>query len=64
MIKEYDFMRYKPETIARAVENYGKGNIYEAIFNMEAKISSLQVEADSLRELIDWDKLRDDDEEE
>ena len=57
-------MRYKPETIARAVENYGKGNIYEAIFNMEAKISSLQVEADSLRELIDWDKLRDDDEEE
>ena len=31
---------------------------------MEAKIASLQVEADSLRELIDWDKLSDDDEEE
>ena len=62
--KEYDFMGYKTETVEKAVEEYGKGNIYEAIFNMEAKISSLQVEADSLRELIDWDKLRDDDEEE
>jgi len=64
MDKEYDFMGYKTKTVERAVEDYGKGNIYEAIFNMEAKIASLQVEADSLRELIDWDNLRDDDEEE
>ena len=64
MIKEYDFMGYQSETVERAVEEYGKGNIKEAVFNMEAKIASLQVEADSLRELIDWDKLRDDDEEE
>ena len=62
--KEYDFMGYKTETVERAVEEYGKGNIKAAVFNMEAKIASLQVEADSLRELIDWDKLRDDDEEE
>ena len=64
MIKEYDFMGYQSKTIERAVEDYGKGNIYEAVFNMQAKIASLQVEADSLRELIDWDKLSDDDEEE
>ena len=63
MDKEYDFMRYKPETVEKAVEEYGKGNIYEAVFNMEAKLASLQVEADSLREMVDWDKLSDDDEE-
>jgi len=64
MDKDLDFLTYQTETVERAIGEYGKGNIYEAIFNMEAKIASLQVEADSLRELIDWDKLRDDDEEE
>ena len=64
MDKEYDFMGYKTETVERAVEEYGKGNIKAAVLNMEAKIASLKVEADSLRELIDWDKLSDDDEEE
>ena len=59
--KEYDFMGYKTETVERAVEDYGKGNIYEAIFNMEAKIASLQVEADSLRDMVvgEWKELRD-----
>ena len=61
--KEYDFMGYKTETVEKAVEEYGKGNIYEAIFNMEAKLASLQVEADSLREMVDWDKLSYDEEE-
>ena len=61
--KEYDFMGYKTETVEKAVEEYGKGNIYEAVFNMEAKLASLQVEADSLREMVDWDKLSDDEEE-
>tara|TARA_R100000687_G_scaffold75070_1_gene66318 strand:- start:259 stop:453 length:195 start_codon:yes stop_codon:yes gene_type:complete len=60
---EYDFMGYKTETVEKAVEEYGKGNIYEAVFNMEAKLASLQVEADSLREMVDWDKLSDDEEE-
>ena len=57
-------MGYQSETVERAVEEYGKGNIKAAVFNMEAKISSLLVEADSLREIVDWDKLSDDDEEE
>tara|TARA_R100000306_G_scaffold57222_1_gene55338 strand:+ start:239 stop:466 length:228 start_codon:yes stop_codon:yes gene_type:complete len=63
MDKEYDFMGYQSETVERAVEEYGKGNIKAAVFNMEAKIASLQVESDSLREMVDWDKLSDDDEE-
>ena len=55
-------MGYKTETVERAVEDYGKGNIYEAVFNMQAKIASLQVESDNLREMVDWDNLDDDEE--
>ena len=62
MDKEYDFMGYKTETVERAVEDYGKGNIYEAVFDMQAKIASLQVESDNLREMVDWDNLDDDEE--
>ena len=53
--KEYNFKEYETDTVENAVIKYGKGNIYTAVFNMEAKIASLQVEADSLREMIDWD---------
>ena len=55
-IQEYNFKEYKTDTVDNAVIEYGNGNIYKAVFNMEAKIASLQVEADSLREMIDWDK--------
>ena len=54
-LQEYNFKEYKTDTVEKAVIKYGKGNIYTAVFNMEAKIASLQVEADSLREMIDWD---------
>jgi len=52
--KEYNFKDYKTDTVDKAVIKYGQGNVYTAVFNMEAKIASLQVEADSLREMIDW----------
>ena len=54
--REYNFKEYETNTVEKAVTKYGKDNIYTAVFNMEAKIASLQVEADSLREMIDWDK--------
>ena len=53
-LKEYNFKDYKTDTVDKAVIKYGQGNVYTAVFNMEAKIASLQVEADSLREMIDW----------
>jgi len=59
--KEYNFKEYETDTVENAVIKYGKGNIYTAVFNMEAKIASLQVEVDSLREMIDWDNLHLDD---
>tara|TARA_R100001530_G_scaffold51203_1_gene38031 strand:+ start:214 stop:516 length:303 start_codon:yes stop_codon:yes gene_type:complete len=57
MSKEYNFKEYETNTVEKAVTEYGKGNIYTAVFNMEAKIASLQVEANSLREMIDWDTI-------
>ena len=55
-LQEYNFKEYKTDTVENAVIEYGQGNVYKAVFNMEAKIASLQVEADSLREMIDWDE--------
>ena len=55
-LQEYNFKEYKTDAVENAVIEYGQGNVYKAVFNMEAKIASLQVEADSLREIIDWDK--------
>ena len=63
MDKEYNFMNYQTITIEKAVKKYGKGSVYKAVFNMEAKIASLQVESNSLREMVDWNKLSDDEEE-
>ena len=53
-IQEYNYKEYEADTVEKTVNKYGDGNIYKAVFNMEAKIASLQVEADSLREMIDW----------
>ena len=52
--KEYDFKAYKKATIQKNVEKYGSAD--DAIFEMDAKIVSLTVEAGSLRDLVDWDK--------
>ena len=61
---EYDFKEYKSNTIESSVDKYGNGNIYTAIFNMEAKIASLKVESDNLREMINWDELTNNEEKE
>ena len=53
--KEYDFKAYKKATIQKNVEKYGSAD--DAIFEMDARIVSLTVATDSLRELVDWDKL-------
>ena len=39
--------------MAAMVEKYG--SFANAIFEMEARIASLQVEADGLREMITWE---------
>ena len=51
--KEYNWSAYQNDVITKYRNKYG--SIFKAVVEMDAKIASLQVEADSLRELIDWD---------
>ena len=51
--KEYNFQAYRSGVITAMVQKYGTKD--NAIFEMEAKIASLKVEADALREMVDWD---------
>lgn len=58
--KEYNYLKYKEDTINKSIEKLGGPHEalfdkYErTIFNMDAKIQSLTVENDALREMIDW----------
>tara|TARA_Y100001951_G_C11291639_1_gene272594 strand:- start:496 stop:759 length:264 start_codon:yes stop_codon:yes gene_type:complete len=60
--KEYNFGEYKQNVIEKSIKTYG--DIYSAVFEMDAKISSLKLEADTLRELVDWEKVDECEEEE
>lgn len=51
--KEYNFQAYRAGVIVSMVQKYGTKD--NAIFEMEAKVASLKVEADALREMADWE---------
>ena len=53
--KEYNFGEHKQNVIEKSIKKYG--DIYSAVFEMDAKISSLQVQCDALDEMIDWDAI-------
>mgnify|MGYP003131945514 CR=1 FL=1 len=55
VLKEYNFGEHKQNVIEKCMKKYG--NVHNAVFEMEARISSLQLENDTLREMVDWDKL-------
>ena len=50
---EYDHQAYRSSVITTLIQKYGGRD--NAIFELEAKVASLKVEADSLREMIDWE---------
>jgi hypothetical protein len=52
-IKEYNHNTYRNGVVMAMVEKYG--SFTNAVFEMEARIASLQVEADGLREMITWE---------
>ena len=52
-VKEYNHNTYRNGVVATMVEKYG--SFANAIFEMEARIASLQVEADGLREMMTWE---------
>ena len=50
---EYDYKQYRKDIIERAVQKYG--SLESAVFEMDAYVSSLKIENDTLRDMINWD---------
>ena len=50
---DYNHQAYRAGVIVSMVQKYGTKD--NAIFEMEAKVASLKVEADALREMADWE---------
>jgi len=51
--EEFNWNKYQQKVLDKWVNKCG--TIEQAVVDMDAKIASLQVEADSLREMINWD---------
>jgi len=51
--KEYNYKQYRKDTIDKAVEKYG--SLESAVFEMDAYVSSVKLENDTLRDIINWD---------
>ena len=52
-MKEYDYKQYRKDIIERAVQKYG--SLESAVFEMDAYVSSLKIENDTLKDMINWD---------
>ena len=52
-MKEYNFKEYKKSTIDKAVKKYG--TLENAVFEMEAYVSSVKLENETLRDMVNWD---------
>jgi len=50
---EYNYNAYRSGVVVSMMQKYGTKD--NAIFEMEARIASLEVEADGLREMITWE---------
>ena len=52
-MKEYNYSEYSEKIVKKRMTKHG--GMKEAIVAMDAQIASLKVEADALREMVDWD---------
>ena len=51
--KEFNWSKYKQDTINRSVKKFG--SLEQAIIAMGAEIQSLNVQIKAMNEMIDWD---------
>ena len=56
-MKEFNWAEHSEKIVKERLKNHG--GMKEAIVAMDAQIASLKVEADALREMVDWDKEED-----
>ena len=61
-MKEFNWSEYQDKIVSKRVKKHG--SIVIAILEMDAQIAALKVEVDSLRDLVDWDKVEKEIEEE
>lgn len=55
MSKDFDWEQYKTDVIKKYVEKYGSRE--QAIVEMDAQIGSLKLKADTLSEMVDWEQI-------
>ena len=51
--KEFNWSKYKQDTINRSVKKFG--SLEQAIIVLDAEIQSLNVQIKAMNEMIDWD---------
>ena len=51
---EYNYKKYRKDIIDEAVKKYG--SLESAVFEMDAYVSSVKLENDTLRDMINWEK--------
>ncbi len=51
--KEFNWSKYKQDTINRSVKKFG--SLEQAVIAMDAEIQSLNVQIKEMNEMIDWD---------
>ena len=61
-MKEFSWSEYQDKIVSKRVKEHG--SIVIAILEMDAQIAALKVEVDALRDLVDWDKIEKEGEEE
>ena len=55
MSKDFNWKQYKTDVIKKYVKKYGSKD--KAIVEMDAQIGSLQLKADTLSEMVDWEQI-------
>lgn len=55
MSKDFNWKQYKTDIIKKYVEKYGSRD--KAIVEMDAQIGSLKLKADTLSEMVDWEQI-------
>jgi hypothetical protein len=55
MSKDFNWKQYKTDSIKKYVEKYGSRE--KAIVEMDAEIGSLKLKAVTLSEMVDWEQI-------
>ncbi len=55
MSKEFNWKKYKSDVIKKCVDKYGSRE--QAIVEMDAEIGSLRLKAETLGNMVDWEKI-------